>query len=281
MALFRRTTQLAFAKRPAIALKSSSNVHFGQVRFASVSLTPESLLKKFNPERQRDAPVQKPRLRLHSESGAYAHALFAAAADANAINTVEKELTQMSKLAEQDPNVRTAFANRSSNFPREEFLNEVYQKVGASDITKRFLSFLTTQNQLPLTLELARDFGRLAKSHRREVDAVIISAKELDKPAVDRLTTAMQSRLDKGEKLVVSTRVDPSLIGGMLVKLGETTFDLSLKSEIDQIEKSLLTNINTHFDRLLSQKPKAEFEEPTNLGGDAPSLLEKKYGAAQ
>jgi ATP synthase F1 delta subunit len=275
MAFVRKSVQLAIAKPTTFSRVQSVK----NVRNAS-TINPESLLKKFNPERKSDV-FQKPALRLHSDSGAYAHALFAAAAEENAVDRVEKDLTQIRSLTSEEK-VANAFSNKSSHFPRAQFLEEITKKVNASPLTKKYLNFLSTQNSLELTSDVAKDFARLAKSHRNEVDGVIITAKPISSDALNKARAKLEQRIPKGQKLSLTAEVNPDILGGTVIKLGDTTLDYSYKSEIDELLKGLEANIKTHFDNLANKQPRVEYEEVKPLTDAERAAktpyLEKKYG---
>jgi len=280
----RRSTKLLWSKPSATTFRTAPKFFTPQVRFASSVPSAESLLKKFNPARQRDLPFQKPKLRLYSESGAFAHALFAAAADAGQIEAVEKDLLAIKKLAEEDKHVHAGLTNISSSFRREEFLRAIFNKIGASTVTKQFLAFLAVNNYLSYALPMIDDYVRLAKSWRKEIDGVIISARPLSPQTVSKLTQAMTAKVAKDEKVSVTTQVDPTIVGGLVIKIGDTTYDFSLKSELSAIEKRMTSNIATHFDRLFNEKPPAVEVDPVPLSSkeleDTQFYADKKYETA-
>ena len=73
------------------------------------------------------------------------------------------------------------------------------------------------------------------KAKRGEVEAVIISAEPLTKAQADAVSTAMKSQVEKGKKVIISTKVDPSIGGGLQVQIGDQFLDLSVTSRIDEI----------------------------------------------
>jgi F-type H+-transporting ATPase subunit O len=77
-------------------------------------------------------------------------------------------------------------------------------------------------------------------AHRGEIELNITSAQELDKKTISRLEKAVaQSEYSQGKKLKVVTKVDPELVGGLVVEIGDRTIDLSVSSKVAKLNKAL------------------------------------------
>jgi len=80
-------------------------------------------------------------------------------------------------------------------------------------------------------------FKKLMAAHRKEVSAVVTSAHELDSEELAMAQEAIESRLQPGETLTLTTAVDEKLIGGITIAMGDKFVDLSIAKQISEIEK--------------------------------------------
>lgn len=80
---------------------------------------------------------------------------------------------------------------------------------------------------------VARAFAEIMSAHRGEVKAVVTTAKPLDAQQLKELSAVLQVFIKKGNTLQLDAKVDPALIGGMVVSLGDRYIDLSIASKLN------------------------------------------------
>ena len=80
---------------------------------------------------------------------------------------------------------------------------------------------------------IAKAFGEIMSAHHGQVSATVTTAKALDAQQLKELTAVLQVFLKKGNTLQLDTKVNPALIGGMVVVLGDRYIDLSLASKLN------------------------------------------------
>jgi len=78
------------------------------------------------------------------------------------------------------------------------------------------------------------------KAKRGEVEATIISADPLNKSQTAAVSEAMKSQFPKGAKVVLKTEVDPSIMGGLQIQIGDKFLDLSVASRIDEVGRTVV-----------------------------------------
>merc|ERR1740139_1636733 len=78
------------------------------------------------------------------------------------------------------------------------------------------------------------------KANRGEVEATITSADALTKSQLDSLAVAMKTQVGEGKKVVLSTKVDASILGGLQIQIGDKFLDLSVGSKIDELSRSAM-----------------------------------------
>lgn len=79
---------------------------------------------------------------------------------------------------------------------------------------------------------IAKAMGEIMRAHKGEISAKVTTAKQLDNSQLKELQSVLQAFVKQGHKLQLETKVDPSLIGGMVVELSDRYIDLSLASKL-------------------------------------------------
>ncbi|MFT5182306.1 MAG: F-type H+-transporting ATPase subunit delta [Alphaproteobacteria bacterium] len=116
-------------------------------------------------------------------------------------------------------------------------MGSILEQAGASDLTRRFIAVIARNNRLfvlPATIEAF--LTELA--HRRgEVTAEVTSAQPLKQLQLESVTNALRGAL--GGKVTVDAKLDPSLIGGLVVRVGSRMIDASLKSKLQRLQLAM------------------------------------------
>jgi len=107
-----------------------------------------------------------------------------------------------------------------------------------SDVTLNLMTTLAGNARLSETSKIVDTYVQQMKASRGEVSATIISADPLSKAQTDAVESAMKNQVGKGKKVVLSTEVDPSILGGLQVQIGDQFLDLSVKSRIDELSRT-------------------------------------------
>jgi F-type H+-transporting ATPase subunit O len=179
--------------------------------------------------------AHKPPLDLYGLHARYANATYVAASKAGTLDKVETELLALKQTAASTP----AFASFLENpLISRDAKEKQIKSLLAKKTTLTTLNLMTTlagNARLAEMPKIAETFEKLMKAKRGQVEAVIISAEPLTKQQTDAVTAAMKSQVEKGQQVVLSTKVDPSIVGGLQVQIGDQFLDLSVSSRIDEI----------------------------------------------
>ena len=175
----------------------------------------------------------------HTDVGArYAQALFDLAVETDSLGVVEADLKGLKAMQGDSLDLRRLIA--SPAFSAEEkgrALNAVAQKAGASATTLKFLGLLAGNGRIAALPAAITAFERLAAAHRGAIAAEVVSAVKLTAAQTKGITAALRQALGKDPE--VTTRVDPSILGGLKVRVGSRLFDASLKSKLDTLKFAL------------------------------------------
>ncbi|KAF9131645.1 ATP synthase F0 subcomplex subunit OSCP atp5 [Mortierella sp. 14UC] len=179
---------------------------------------------------------------LHGIEGRYATALYTSASKKSALDAVEADLKQVKRVVEKDSKLREFLENPTIN--RIEKKKGVQQLLAAgkyNDLTKNFFDTLAENGRLYDTVKIINSYGSLMSAGRGEVQVTITSAKPLENKEVEKVKGYLQksSFVSPKQTLVVSNKVNPSILGGLVVEFGDKTIDLSVSSKINKLNHLL------------------------------------------
>lgn len=173
-----------------------------------------------------------------SLAGRYATALFELARDAKAIDAVEASLAKLRQaLAESDDFKRLTTSPLVS---RRDATNAVEATAAALKLdatTARFLGVLAENRRLNQLGPVIRAFRQLAAAHRGETNAEVTSAYPLSDDQVAALKQQLRARI--GRDVAVECSVDPSLLGGLVVRIGSQMIDSSIKTRLNSLAHAM------------------------------------------
>ncbi|KAI8833839.1 OSCP/delta subunit of ATPase [Chytriomyces cf. hyalinus JEL632] len=187
------------------------------------------------------SPVKIPVV-LHGIDGRYATALYSAAAKKNVLEAVESELNKIGGLIEKDVRVQT--------FMETPIIDRAAKKAGVasilssgrySELTSNFFQVLAENGRLDQTRKVVSSFQQLMTAHRGEVQVTVTSAKELDTRVFRQLQDILKKStlIEKNQKIVLSNKVDATIVGGLIIEAGGKTIDLSVSSKVAKLERLL------------------------------------------
>ncbi|KAJ2617989.1 ATP synthase F0 subcomplex subunit OSCP atp5 [Coemansia sp. RSA 1365] len=184
------------------------------------------------------APTKAP-VTLFGIDGKYATALFQAAASQNALTVVEGDLNRIETQLNQDPRLGEVFSSPLLNRAAKLKLIDALGK--KSEITSNFFKTLQENNRLSETRAIIAAYKTLMEAERGIVSVVVTSAKELGSKELKQVKdTLTKGGLVKDFKEIkVVNKVNPSIVGGMVVEFGDYTIDMSVSSRLAKLDKLL------------------------------------------
>lgn len=205
--------------------------------FSSFSRTTTSALRRVSVRTFSDAS-HKPVVQLYGLHARYANATYSAASKAGVLDKVEMELAALAKSAKESP----AFSAFLENplIPRDAKSDQIegFLKSKVSPITMNLCTTLAGNARLIELPKVASTFSKLMKAKRGQVDATIISADPLTSAQSSQIAAAIKASSKDAKEVVISSEVDPSIIGGIQVQIGDQFLDLSTKSRIEEISRT-------------------------------------------
>lgn len=171
-------------------------------------------------------------------SGRYATALFELARDEKSIDAVRADLDKFEVMLNDSADLKRLV--RSPVFSADvqsKALVAVLDKAGITGVSANFLKVLTANRRLFAVADVLRAFRALVAKFKGEATADVTVAETLSDKNLDALKTALKSVT--GKDVALNVKVDPSIIGGLVVKLGSRMVDSSLRTKLNSIKHAM------------------------------------------
>lgn len=173
-----------------------------------------------------------------SLAGRYAAALFELAEEKKQLDAVEASLAKVkSALADSD---EFAALTTSPLVGRDEAMAAVHSVAGSLDLdplTTKFLGTLAENRRLTQLGDAIRAFGAIAAQYRGEANAEVATAHPLSDQQVEALKAKLKSLA--GRDVNIDMRVDPALLGGLVVRMGSRMIDGSLRTKLNSLATAM------------------------------------------
>jgi len=175
---------------------------------------------------------------LRTVSAEYAAALAEVALASGRADSLRQEVSSFAQLAAGSADLRNFLA--SPAIPRAEkqaLLEKLVTRLGASQELRNFLFVLVDHHRTSLLPEIARDFETVLLERLGRAEASVTSARELSAPQKQKLAGMLE--YVTGKKVEARYAVDPSLVAGLVVRIGSTIYDGSMRAQLDRLAARL------------------------------------------
>jgi F-type H+-transporting ATPase subunit delta len=166
----------------------------------------------------------------------YARSLFEAAQDADRLGAVRDQLGEIADAIEGDRDLQVFFFSPSlSSEEKKEGLHKAIE--GADDLLENFLELLVENHRMPVVFKIRREFDALWDKENRLLPVQIVSAVELDDKTVKQIGDQIAEQT--GQKVELSAEVDPDVLGGLVVRVGNTVLDASVRRRLETLRREV------------------------------------------
>jgi F-type H+-transporting ATPase subunit delta len=166
----------------------------------------------------------------------YSRALFEAAKDNDVVDRIHEELGQVDDALREDPELRLFFF--SPYFTSEEKKEGVRRVVeGADERLVNFLELLAERHRMPLLPRVRRQFEGLWAEEHKLLPVSVTSAVELDESLLEEIGNRIQDQT--GRRVELSANVEPDVLGGLVVRVGNMVLDASVRNRLEQLRKQV------------------------------------------
>jgi F-type H+-transporting ATPase subunit delta len=174
-------------------------------------------------------------------AGRYANALFELAQEQQAVDAVSADLASLRRAMETSSDLNRLV--RSPVFGADDqarALKAVLEKMGASELSIKFVLLLAGKRRLFVLNQIIRQYERLVAKSRGETEAEVTAARALNDSEINELRAALKAKLGKEPRL--HAKVDPTLLGGLIVKVGSRMIDSSLRTKLESLRAAMKGN---------------------------------------
>ncbi|HEX7875905.1 MAG TPA: F0F1 ATP synthase subunit delta [Sphingobium sp.] len=169
-----------------------------------------------------------------SLSGRYAVALFDLARDGNALDTVAGSLAAIKSAIAESTDFKGLINNPVlSRDAAGKTIAAVASSMGIDPLTTNFLGVLAQNRRLSQLPAVIRAYETLLSNHKGEVRAEVTSAHPLDVSQVTSLQQSLRARV--GREVALDAKVDPAILGGLVVKIGSQMIDSSIRTRLNSL----------------------------------------------
>jgi F-type H+-transporting ATPase subunit delta len=164
----------------------------------------------------------------------YARSLFEVARESGKLDQLREQLGQfVDALNETRELAVFFFSPYFSISEKQDALGRVL--VDADPIFVNFLQLLIEKHRMPVIFRIRQAFEQLWEEENRTLPVEITSAIELDEGTTESLARQIAERADRKVKL--ATRVDPEILGGLVVRVGNSILDASIRNRLEQLRR--------------------------------------------
>ena len=171
-------------------------------------------------------------------AGRYANAVFELAQEEKAVDLLADDFTALSRLIGESRDLARLI--KAPVYSREEqgkAIKAVLEKMGASALATQFVLTLAAKRRLFALPDIIRAYERLVAQLKGEVRAEVTSARPLSEAETAQLKSVLKAKLGREPRL--QTFVDPSLLGGLVVRVGSRMIDSSLSTKLNGIRSAM------------------------------------------
>jgi F-type H+-transporting ATPase subunit delta len=164
----------------------------------------------------------------------YARALFEVAREQGKLDVVREQLGQFADALNENADLRVFFF--SPYFSSEEKKDGLHRALdGADPAVVNFLETLIERHRMPVIFRIRSQFERLWDEENKLLPVEVTSAVELDEATVKSIGDRIGEQT--GQHVELTSRVDPGILGGIVLRVGNSILDASIKHRLDQLRK--------------------------------------------
>ena len=173
-----------------------------------------------------------------SLAGRYASALFDLASEAGSVSAVEADLERLDAALRESGELRALIRNPEiSRAALGRVMTGLSQHLGLSQLTQNFLGVLADNRRVSALPGMIRAFHAIAAAQRGEVGAEVVSAHPLTDEQLMQLEHKLRAR--EGRTVKLKSRVDPDLLGGLVVTIGSKRIDGSIRTRLNSLAHAM------------------------------------------
>ena len=171
----------------------------------------------------------------------YSRALFEVANESKELDKIEKDIKNFQSLLNSSFEIKNFIQNPTQSINTQNSVIKILtEKLGFSKNLKNFFLLLVEKRRIFFVKKISESFLKLCSKKRGEINASLISSKELSPNELDQISKDLSKSM--GSTLKIDYKVDKELIGGLKLQLGSFMVDTSLKNKLKKYKLAMLEN---------------------------------------
>jgi len=174
-----------------------------------------------------------------SVKNSYSQALFELASEENSTIDIENQVFSILELINKSSDFNELIKDPTNKIEDQlKVIETISNQFKFSELLKKFLSFVVSKRRFFYIEKILKDFVSICSNFRGEIQAELFAAKNLNENEISKIKNELASNF--GSNIKLNYKNDPSLIGGLIIKVGSTMIDTSIKNKLQQIEKKMI-----------------------------------------
>jgi F-type H+-transporting ATPase subunit delta len=166
----------------------------------------------------------------------YARSLFQVAKEHNVLDEIQEQLGLWADALGENKDLQTFFFSpRFSTAEKKDAVRKIID--GGDERFLNFLELLAERHRLPATFRIRREFDDLWREEHKLLSVEVTSAIELDESLVSSIGARIEERT--GRRIELTSRVDPDIIGGLVLRVGNKILDASVHGRLERLRRQL------------------------------------------
>jgi ATP synthase F1 delta subunit len=166
----------------------------------------------------------------------YARSLFEVAQEQDSLDDIHEQLGEFADAVSENRDLQVFFF--SPYFSAQEKKESLADLVeGADDNLYRFLELLAERHRMPVVFRVRRTFDEMWAEERKRLEVAVTSAVELDDDTVETIGKRIEEQT--GRDVQLSSHVDPEIIGGIVLRVGNMILDASVRARLERLRRQV------------------------------------------
>ena len=166
----------------------------------------------------------------------YARALFESAMENGVLDEIQEQLAVWADALGENKDLQTFFFSpRFSSSEKKDAIRRIID--GADERFYNFLEMLAERHRLPVTFRIRRAFDEMWREEHKLLPVEVTSAVELDEGLVRSVGERIEERT--GRRIELTSRVDPDIIGGLVLRVGNKVLDASVHGRLERLRRQI------------------------------------------
>lgn len=172
----------------------------------------------------------------------YAKAVFSIGVDSGDFERIGGEIGAVVSAIDGNESLRGILLNpQHDSESKRKVVEAIAGKKGFTSTTKNLLLLLVDKGRLSLLQEIYRSYQILSDEKAGRMNARVVTAAQLSEPLIKEIADSLEKKT--GKKVSISSEVEPSLIGGVVIKIGDIIYDGSIKTQLHKLRENILKTV--------------------------------------